>query len=451
MKAMRGGWLIAAVLALAACGGGAGLHVVHFPHTEQEVLNPERGYFTEIDLVTGRDFRWVRAQGFTLAYAGVRLDAWRAAPLPPELLTALADGFTAARGAGIKVIVRFVYNHAGDGADAPREQILAHLAQLRPVLAANVDVIAVMDAGFIGAWGEWHSSTSGLDNPRDRRLVLDAVLAALPPSRAVTIRAPMYKAEAFGGPLTEAQAHDGSPASRVGHLNSCFLASDSDLGTYAPPLARWKDYVAADGRYTPVGGETCQLNPPRSDCATAREELARLRWSFLNALYQPTVLARWRDQGCYEEIGRRLGYRLELTWASFDERVAPGGVVNLTVRLTNTGYAAPFNPRPVYLTFDDERIEVPIDPRRWGPDAEVTISAALRVPSTATPGPHRLGLWLPDADPRLRVAGLDELYAIRFVNARWDGGVNLLTDRLVVDPAAPGPVDPRARTAALVR
>src|SRR5207249_176353 len=120
-----------------------------------------------------------------------------------------------------------------------------------PVLRANADVIAVMDAGFIGAWGEWHSSTHGLDNVRDRNDILAAVLAALPPSRSATVRSPLYKVGAFTGRISAVRAHDGSPASRVGHGNSCFLASDNDAGTYGEPIDRWKEFVADEGRYTP--------------------------------------------------------------------------------------------------------------------------------------------------------------------------------------------------------
>jgi hypothetical protein len=424
---------------------------IHFPHSTEAIPNPERGFVVDVDLVEGTDFAWVRAQGLTLGYAGVRLDPYRYDDLPPELLEALDRGLARVRDAGIKVIVRFLYNHALDGADAPKERVLGHIAQLQPVLVRNADVIAVLDAGFIGAWGEWHGSTHGLDNQRDRGDVLWALLTALPASRSTMVRSPLYKAAAYGAPLAEAQAFDGSHPSRVGHLNSCFLASDNDFGTYGEPIDEWKAYVAAEGRFTPVGGETCAPNPPRTDCATAREELARLHWSFLNSLYHEEVLATWRAQGCYDEIARDLGYRFELRSATFDERVAPGGLLHLTIRLENTGYAAMFNARPVYVTFDDLRVETDLDPRRWEPGSPVTLRVTLRIPASTEPGMHRLGLWLPDADPRLREPARVDAYSVRIGNARWDAPVNVLTDELVVDADAPGPVDPRATALELVR
>jgi hypothetical protein len=422
------------LLALAAACQAPATTTIHYPHATEVILNPERGFMVDIDLARGRDFSFVRAGGHTLAYAGVRLDAYRTAPLPASLIDDLGAGFAAVRAAGIKVVLRFVYNHAADGADAPKDRILLHIGQLQPLLQDNADVIAVMDAGFMGAWGEWHTSSHGLDNVRDRGDILWQLLAALPASRSVTVRSPLYKAAAYGDALDEDRAFDGSHPARVGHHNSCFLASDTDLGTYTEPIDRWKDYVAQEGRFTPVGGETCLLNPPRSDCETAVAELARLHWSFLNALYHEKVLATWRMQGCYDEIARDLGYRLELTSVSVDEHVVAGGVLHLTVHLANTGYAAMFNARPVFVTIGDWRYETTIDPRRWEPGA-VSFRVAVPVPATTAPGTYRLGLWLPDADPRLRTEELDGLYSVRFANTVWDAPINVLTEALVIEPA----------------
>lgn len=428
----------ALVLALLALGcRPRDTTTIHYPRSTWEILNPERGFMIDIDLVGSRDYSEVRARGYTLGFAGVRLDAYREAPLPASLLENLAGGFEAVRDAGIKVVLRFVYNHDADGADAPKAWILAHIAQLQPILADNADVIAVMDAGFIGAWGEWHSSSNGLDNQRDRGDVLYAILGALPASRSVTVRSPIYKIAAYGTALTEDEAHDGSHPSRVGHHNSCFLASDTDLGTYMEPIGTWKEVVAQDGRFTPVGGETCQPNPPRSDCATAIEELARLHWSFLNALYHEEVLEAWQRQGCHERIGRDLGYRYELTSVSFEPRVAAGGTLHVTLRLANTGYAAMYNARPVYLMFDDREIATTLDPRRWEPGEPVTFTVEVPIPADAAPGPHRLGLWMPDADARLQTPERVGSYSVRLANTGWDSPINVLTEELIVSPRLP--------------
>ena len=76
---------------------------------------------------------------------------------------------------------------------------MKHIEQLKPLWHKNKDVINVIDAGFIGGWGEWHSSAHGLDNPQDRKDILFAILDALPEDRMVVQRDPRFKREIFGG------------------------------------------------------------------------------------------------------------------------------------------------------------------------------------------------------------------------------------------------------------
>jgi hypothetical protein len=444
------------VLLATSCGGGwpkpgtsgdrddePGLTALSFLPSDEEIPNPERGFHDDIDLVRGGDFSWVRAEGLTLAFANIRLDAYRSAPLDARLLDALTSGFADVRAAGIKVVLRFVYNDGDQDPDAPRARILEHLRQLQPILAANADVIAVMQAGFIGAWGEWHTSSNGLDNPADRAAILAAIVDALPASRMTQVRTPMFKAASFGGPLTA--GFDGSPAARIGHHDDCFLVSDDDLGTYAEPIQTWKDYVAEEGRFTPVGGVSCAINPPRTDCPTALREMDRHHWSFVSALYHHAVLEGWTAQGCMPEMRKRLGYRIALVEVAHSERVAPGGILRLSITLANVGWAAMFNPRSVVVVLGNEQAALDVDPRTWEPGSMNTLNVRLRVPADLAPGNYRLALRLPD--PLLPD---NPLYAVELANwGVWDAPDNVLTERLIVDDAATGDVDGTA--AALVQ
>jgi hypothetical protein len=180
-----------------------------------------------------------------------------------------------------------------------------------------------------------------------------------------------------------------------------------------------------------MSGETCAPSPPRSECAVALYELALLHFSALNEAYHKGILRSWEDGGCLAEINSRLGYRLALTAAEFNEQVRPGGVLNLRVSLQNSGFAAVVNPRPLYVVLIPEapgdalRVRLEIDPRTWEPGTAV-FSAALRVPDNAAEGVYRLALWLPDGYESLMK---DPRYAIRFANENvWDeaGGANVL-------------------------
>ncbi|HTM23001.1 MAG TPA: DUF4832 domain-containing protein [Kofleriaceae bacterium] len=437
-----------ALAALAACGGHrvdvtgvgtSGRIDREYTVSDDDLPEPERGMFAAVQLDDPRDdFRHVRGRGLTLAIARVQLDAYRWGLLPNELLDALTAGFARVRAAGIKVILRFAYNSGEGQPDAPPDWIMSHIAQLRPLIAANADVIAVMHAGFIGEWGEWHDSTAGSNTPWARRAIVEALLAALPGDRMLMVRTPMFKKEIFGRPLTDGDAFSGTWIARVGHHDDCFLASADDWGTYAAPVAEWKAYVAGEGRWTPVGGDTCRLAPPRTNCPQALAELERMHWSMLNAVHKKEVLDAWAAQGCLPEIRRRLGYRFALERASFPAVVTAGGELPVWIRLRNDGFASPFNPRPVELVLAcgdrTERFAVDADPRRWQAGRTADVEARAHVPADMPPGRCTLGLAFPDPAPTL--ANRPD-YAIRLANPGvWDeaGGYNVLTRDLLVAP-----------------
>jgi len=452
---------LAALLALAACATPPRPEptpvALTFTPSDQNVTNPERGFFTPVDIVTTpTNFETLRtALGYTLVRSYVRLDDYRDQDLPQTLLDDLDHALGEVRAGGVKVILRFAYNfgpYPDSEPDASREQILRHIAQLTPVLQANGDVIAWMEAGFVGAWGEWHTSTHGLHaDPEAKLAIVDALLAALPGDRMIQLRYPGDIRFLIGEPLTPeaAVAATDDARARIGHHNDCFLASDSDQGTYereGVTIDEEKAFIEDVTAYTPMGGETCQNNPPRSECPIALEELARFHYTELNASFNKLVLRSWEQGGCLAEIQKRLGYRLALEKASVNTTVRPGGIIDLTVTVRNDGFAAPVNARPLEVVLDGPsryNVALPaVDVRLWAPGQTVTVAVRLRVPANAPAGEYRLGLWLPDAAPGLR----DRLeYAIQFANVdTWDPetGLNILTPTFAVDPQAGGVVEP---------
>lgn len=397
--------------------------------------NPERGFSVPVGL-HGRALARIREErGATLVRIDGRLDAWRDKELPQSLLETVDGRLAEARGAGLKVVLRFMYNegpYPNSAPDASLDWIKRHIAQLKPYLRKHADVIVWMEAGFIGAWGEWHTSTHGLDrDAAAKRVVLDALLDALPPSRSVLLRYPGDLA-VFG---------DKVRSSRVGHHNDCFLASESDSGTYGRgdrSIAVEKALIASVARHAPIGGETCGLNRPRSDCPTALAELEQLGFSELNLGYHPGVLDSWRSGGCFETIRSRFGYRLWVEQVSVPRAVTAGRYAHINIKLRNSGFAAPLTQRPLYLVLDGpvrRTFKLPVDVRTWAPGKEQSIDLAAQVPAGLPPGTYTVGLWLPDEAASLRD---DPRYAVRFANdGAWDDatGVNRLVNGIVVKPA----------------
>ncbi len=420
-----------------------------YPPTDEDFLNPERGFHSNTDLVSETDLSWVRPAGYTLTRAYVRLDAYRDAPLPAAFLDSLDTALGVVREGGVKVVLRFAYNFGGDGEDAPLDRILEHIGQLAPVFEANADVIAVVPAGFIGAWGEWHSSTNGNDTPEGRAAVHAALLDALPPERQVQLRYPSDLVELYPDPLDPADASSGSDQARTGHHNDCFLSNEHDAGTYLPAdqADAFRTWLDGTTPFVFVGGETCQVTPDqqRTDCPTALAELTRFHWTYLNDSFWAGALDRWRAEGCYGEIRRRLGHRLRLVSGTFPERVAAGRSLQAALVVANDGFAGLRNPRAVELVLTPvgggEPVRLPADlgadPRLAlpGGGGTATVTASTDLPDDLPLGDYALGLALPDPAAALR--GRPE-YAVRLANAdTWDAatGVNSLGATVAV--AAP--------------
>src|SRR5690606_9885123 len=102
----------------------------------------------------------------------------------------------------------------------------------------------------------------------------NALLDALPAGKMVQLRTPKLKRTLYNtnSPLTLTQAFTDANIARVGHHNDCFLASSTDEGTY-DNIAVDYPYLEQETRFTPMGGESCSVNLPRSGCETAVFEL----------------------------------------------------------------------------------------------------------------------------------------------------------------------------------
>ena len=397
--------------------------------------NPERGWTTG---GTPDNYARAASRGISVVMRYVRLDAYRGTALPQSFLDQLGADLAAARAHGLKLVLRFTYNY-GFEPDAPLDRILQHIHQLAPVLRAHADVIAVMQAGFIGAWGEWHTSTHGNTSFAARQAVAEALLAALDGSRMIQIRTPYHARDLFPTPPTAATAFDGSNASRVGQVNDCFLTNSNDAGTFISP-EDWT-YAETVTVYTAMGGETCEVGGlnPRNDGNVAVVELARFHFDYLQIDWWRPIIDKWQSQGYFDEIDRRLGYRFVMLDATAPVEGEAGADWTMRLRLWNEGFGKVYNPRPVDVVLRpagggaDVRLRAYADARRVLPLGGETRDLALTVqlPEDLAPGVYDVWIGLPDPAPTL--AG-DPRYAIRLANVDvWASGSGLNALGLQVD------------------
>jgi hypothetical protein len=445
--------------------------ILVYEESDEDIVNPERGFyiptgtraskFVHLDAATLKQYR-TRSQQVgkssykvkvSLVYRGYELDTFKSQPLSASFLRDIQKDFDAIREAGLKVILRFAYtNKANTGncpdeykicppyGDAPKNIVLNHIRQLEPVLRENADVIAVLQQGFIGIWGENYftdyfgdASTNGvgklLDSSwLDRAEVLKALLNALPGTRMVQVRTPQMKQKFVGGPaasvnsmpMNVSSAFDESDQARIGFHNDCFLASADDYGTFhdygsstqprQPANEVLRKYIEADTRYTVVGGETCDdAFSPNNDCAPAgyaEEEMRRMHYSYLNASYNTDVNNDWDSLGCMASIKKNLGYRLLLIKSEIPAIVKKGNRFALSFSIQNNGYATMYNPRPVILVFrnvasgKEFSTRLTSNTQLWYPGIHA-VNEDIILPAGISAGDYQLYLHLPDASASL--------------------------------------------------
>lgn len=446
--------LLLLAISVPALAQDAELTPVTYRPTDTHFANPERGFFDYVEkfprspVLNPATLRAMRDESQTLIWSLYSIGDYRYEDLPESFLQRLDDDFAAIREAGVKSVLRFRYALNMEQDDAPLETVLRHLDQLQPVLERNYDVIAVAQAGFIGAWGEWHASSNNLTRLDNMRAVLFKFMDVLPEERAIQLRYPESKMQIFetNTPVSEEEAYSGTDKARTGHHNDCFLSSRDDVGTYRISPTWEKNYLNKETHYVPMGGETCTpQDGAYYDCTNAIQSMEQMHWSYLNSDYYVGILKHWRDNGCMPEIERRLGYRFALSEGRYSDRVAPGGTFRFELDLKNEGFAAPYNPRGLQAVLrsagnpeDTYEVNLPSDPRFWTAGEEQQLAFDLGIPATLPEGEYTLHLYLPDPTETLRDRAD---YAIRLANEDvWEEttGYNDLHHTVTVSASAGG-------------
>ncbi|MBQ4391444.1 MAG: DUF4832 domain-containing protein [Paludibacteraceae bacterium] len=429
--------------------------------------NPERGFLLQLEKnvtatapynVKGREWFLEEnaAQNQSLVLVLYYLDNFKTtATLPNEILNAFDEDMAVLRQYGFKCVLRFAYTNSASGEigyDATPAIVTSHISQLASHLQANADVIYTFEAGFVGSWGEWYYTSNfgnkSQDINADRRAVIDALLAAVPTDRCVMLRYPCMKIQYLNNdanPLTETEAYQNTSKARLAHHNDAFLNNWGDCGTYyyngnddSPAM---RQYIADETLYVPNGGETnvessslantnCTYEKTIAACST-------YHWSFCKGDYAEATTNKWRTDGTYAEMEKKLGYRYELVTATLPAQAAIGGTANVNIQIKNVGFAPIYNERHVYLVLKNGSqsysIQLQSDPRRWLPnDAVTTINEQITIPTSVPEGTYQMYLHMPDKYASL---ASDPRFSVRFANTGvWDAttGMNSLNASVTI-------------------
>lgn len=341
---------------------------------------------------------------------------------------ALTDGelakagriFSLFRDNGMQMIVRVVYDRVGRGMEhEPGEigQVVLHMRQLGPLLAAFSAHILTAQGLFIGSWGEMHDSRF-LEKEQLFRLYETFREAAQ--GVRISVRKPQQQR------ILQMQNTEDA----VGLYDDAILASGTDMGTFG-----WIDDVQnREIMWTPERElEFMQVQNRRALCGgevlagalihSADEVLARLslmQATYLNSVHEPIVWERWRVQrypedgsgepnstadgarggreregSCvaegngtlYGEIRVRLGYRYELAEVEIvgggPGRPASGarkpdagrkaGCGRLRIAIRNTGFACCYDPVRVILSCGSMQLAEVFDGRALAAGASIDV------------------------------------------------------------------------------
>lgn len=456
----------AGLFALALCA-----NVINYTPDDVTVFpNPERGFTDELggefaltdskNHVVLREAEWFfdpedekyeDRKNQSLVMLMYYLKNYKTKDLSPQILQGFDEDMQALREHGFKCVLRFAYDWSSKN-DADTTWALRHIQQLAPHIEANKDVIYVLEAGFVGRWGEWYYSSNYGNETQSlnakRRRILQALLSACPQDRFLLTRYAMIKTGYFGDTqaLTSEEAFSGSDRARLGHHNDAFLNEWGNDGTYDDGQGKYaamRRYIAQETLYVPNGGETNVEEQPLASIVakydTTLAELRRFHWTFCGAEYSEDVTDTWRTNGTFEEMNRVLGYRFQLIKADYPENGTAGDTIRLLMELQNKGCAPMYNQRPVYLVLRNGQTAYPIllqaDPRRWVPQQRLSVNELVTLPADIPAGTYDLYLHLPDASESLAA---DPRYAVRFANeGTWDTatGMNRLNASVTVTAA----------------
>ena len=434
------------------------LHVAEYrgirptdPGGRDGLRNPERGlrietliaeppgtkiwglaYHLRKRLTPGYDEQWwildaerYAPYGLTLAQTYCYLDNFIGKPISEEKLELLQRSFDNLRKRGMKAVLRFAYEKNMKKEKGPELQdILHHLDQLAPIIRKNADVIFVMQAGFVGAWGEWHSSANGIEKDHAALAAIIAkVLEILPAERMTQVRVPKYKRWVLQQPVLGADfhvlnaktAHTNTPIARIGFNNDGFLAGETCGSTWPEPpyfsnpgnpefdyMTTESPYVAIDGElfWADQGGKVDGLEAavrmrlhhyssfslahsysekegkPFSiddwmQTPITKEQVEELKLPLSDGYFEDAN-GKTATRTQFEYIRDHLGYRIEIQRAAFPDSLRPGDPLAVEVELINRGFSTFHNPRPIYFVLIDSRenvMEIPVnaDPRTWQP------------------------------------------------------------------------------------
>ena len=304
--------------------------------------------------------------------------------------------------------------------------MLKHIRQTGQVLNAYKSCIAGVQAGMIGAFGEWTQSRY-MDTKIYRMEVIRAWESVLDARIPVSVRRQKF--------IREAESW-GCDTGRLGVYNDGLFSSESDLGTYREDYTREEDlkWSAANIKVPFNGGEMPFISE-FTDIHNVAEEARQLNLSYLHAEYNHEVWHYWAEQEYDnmpgdEYIKIHLGCRPWAESFSIDRHFTAKKQLRLELKVRNSGFAM-INPDYRWyfiLRCGDVEKRIRADAAMESKE-KGTVSAEF-----ANPFPQEklgkngmtVGIQISKEEPR----DIVEAYCVRLANDKtaYENGINILAN-----------------------
>lgn len=322
-----------------------------FKESNKEVLNPGRGFYVQINSNEEERFEELKNENIKIALVAYDIEDYLNIKIPKEKLKELEIVLNEARVYDMQIVFRAAYGFDPKYKDPETiDNIYTHIKQIAPILNANKDVILSVQAGFIGPWGEWHSSkffTGNEDEVKLRNQILSVLLENLNQDIAVNVRRPRFVRDAIEAGIDQ---------SRLGIHNDALLSTKDDMGTYDDSdYTREEELSWAKANITQVvnGGEM-PLVSEYSSINNAIKEMKSLQITYLNSRYNKEVLEEWKTteykgQNGLEYINNHLGYRLWLGEVELSTYIKSNREFSIKAVIHNSGLAPIDNGKDLFL------------------------------------------------------------------------------------------------------
>ncbi|MCR5599727.1 MAG: DUF4832 domain-containing protein [Ruminococcus sp.] len=384
--------------------------------------------------------------------------------LDETFFNAWKQTFANCRKNGCMIGVRFRYDETGIENPEPAtfDKVLSHIKQIKEskLFEEYKDIIAFVESGFVGKWGEQHGGKYTTVEYKAR--LLDAMLDAVPAPIPVTVRTPDTFAKYAGVDRSELdddkyykkyEYSDDEVVEpipylpdfyRVGIYDDGYMGSDSDLGTYANREieTNWL-HIFTENTY--FGGEFSGELERAFKYDTylpknAIPEMYKNRLSYINSnifeKYKEFTFGKECDiegvnnsayygETVFKFIRDHIGYRFVLRKSEHSAKVEQGGELVTNFDVENTGFANPvFRPKAALILEKEGRfyeVDMPVDVHSWKSGEVAKNNINWHLPDGIGTGKWNIYMRLSAVDDRYYSSEYNKdlvlpKYGIRFAN-----------------------------------